>query len=119
MQFGEIIKYLREEQNFTQTEVARACKVSTQCISALEMGTRNPTGSTVAALAQFFGCSADYLLGLEDDFGINVSAPTSPIYTAAEQQIIEQYRTLPEKLKKLVREQLDALTSPNEFKLKY
>lgn len=69
MSFGTILRELREEHSLNQKQLADACKLSTQCISALETGTRNPTGSTIKVLAQFFGVSADYLLGLEDDFG--------------------------------------------------
>ena len=65
MAFSEVLKYLREEREITQKELANKCNLSPQCICALEQGTRNPTGSTVAVLAAFFGVSADYLLDLE------------------------------------------------------
>lgn len=72
MKFKDRLKELRYENSLTQKDIADGCKLSTQCISQLELGTRNPTGSTLEALADFFEVSTDYLLGREDDFG-NIS----------------------------------------------
>lgn len=115
MSFAETLKYLREENQITQKELANQCKLSPQCICNLEQGLRNPTGSTVAVLAQFFGVSADYLLGLEDDFGVRTAAPIGDTYSSEERKIIEQYRSLPKQLKKLVRDQLEVYCAPNEL----
>ena len=69
MGFAERLKYLREEKGVTQKEVAKSCDITTTCICNLENGLRNPTGSTIIALSDFFGVSADYLLGRTDDLG--------------------------------------------------
>lgn len=63
MEFKNILKELRLERSLTQKEVAQNCDLSPQCISQLEMGTRNPTGSTLELLADYFDCSIDYLMG--------------------------------------------------------
>ena len=68
MAFKDILKFLREENALTQKELASACDLSHQCISQLENGTRNPTGSTLLALADFFECSVDHLLDRKKDF---------------------------------------------------
>ena len=70
MNFCETLKYLRAEKGVTQKEVEKACNLTPTCICSLEQGTRNPTGSTIRTLAVYFGVSADYLLGLEDDYGV-------------------------------------------------
>ncbi len=67
MNFPKRLRDLREERGYTQTFVAQNCDVSIQCISSLEAGNRNPTGSTLVALAEFFDVSIDYLMGLEAD----------------------------------------------------
>lgn len=85
MQFSEILKDLREEKGYTQKEIAGACNLSVQCISALEQGTRNPTGSTILALANFFSISADYLLGRTDELG-SVLMPSSPALVLADDE---------------------------------
>lgn len=97
MEFKDILKNLRYESALTQKDIAKECKLSPQCISQLEMGIRNPTGSTLVALANYFDCSTDYLLGRKDDLG----APASPVQkydldsnqlTTKEQKIIDIIR---------------------------
>ena len=103
MTFAEILKYLREEREITQKELAAACKLSPQCICNLEQGVRNPTGSTVAVLATFFGVSADYLLGLENDFGAPIAAPMgASSYSSEERELVKKYRQLSPDLKQML-----------------
>lgn len=93
MGFKEILKSLRIENSLSQKEVAEESNLSPQCISQLEMGTRNPTGSTLIALADCFDCSTDYLLGREDDFGnITVYQESGLTLSKSEQKIIEILR---------------------------
>lgn len=94
MAFSDALKYLREEKEITQKELAKACNLSPQCICNLEQGTRNPTGSTVAVLASFFGVSADYLLGLENEYGAKVAAPMGEKLTASERELLADFRAL-------------------------
>ena len=96
MSFPQILKELRTEKGLTRTVVAKECNVSTQCISALEMGKRNPAGSTLSALADFFQCSTDYLLGREDDFGnIVIQTNGSPQLTDPERTLLTAFKRLP------------------------
>jgi transcriptional regulator with XRE-family HTH domain len=116
MSFCELLKYLRTEKGVTQKEVAQACDITPTCICQLESGVRNPTGSTIKALASYFGCSADYLLGLEDDFGAKtvhsdggsamsvVSTATGERLTQDERDLIEYYRALNDSCKKLIKQ---------------
>ena len=66
------IKELRLERNLTQSEVAKAIGTSQRNIGRWENGENEPAAVYVKALAEFFGVRADYLLGLEDDFGVRV-----------------------------------------------
>ena len=98
MEFKEILKNLRLDLALKQKEVAEACQLSPQCISQLESGERNPTGSTLVALANFFEVSTDYLLGREDDFG-NVTVVDSPTHLPREEQnLLTNFRKLPSDL---------------------
>lgn len=92
MTFAETLKDLREEQGITQTLLAAYCKVSTQCISALEKGTRNPTGTTLVSLANYFNVSIDYLMGRTDDLGATI--PTAQDLSRDEQEVLELYAAL-------------------------
>lgn len=106
---------LLQEKSITQKELAKACNLSTQCVSALITGRNSPTGSTVAVLAKFFDVSADYLLGLEDDFGARTAAPMSDGLSSEERRLLNQYRSLPDKIKKTIREQIEVYSEPNEL----
>lgn len=66
--FKNTLKDLRLEKGIKQKDVAKNCDISPQCVSQLELGTRNPTGTTLVALANFFNCSIDYLMGRSDDY---------------------------------------------------
>lgn len=98
MGFIETLKYLREEQGITQKELAKGCNLSAQCISALEIGRNLPTSLTLIAIAKYFDVSVDYLLGLENDYGVKLAAPTAaPIgekLTASERELLSNFRKL-------------------------
>ena len=91
MSFCEVVKNLRDEKGVTQREVARACGFTPTCICQLESGVRNPTGSTIKALADYFQVSADYLLERTDDFGsiIPKHSPTASALSDEERQLLE------------------------------
>ena len=100
MQFKDILKMLREERNLTQKEVATGCDISATCVCQLETGQRNPTGSTLYTLADFFEVSTDYLLGRTDELGnIAFTAPTLP---AREQQLLADFRSLAPALQEML-----------------
>ena len=64
--FAERLKELREEKNLTQYELSKKVNISTACINRWEKNLRVPNIDSIIILCQFFGCSADYLIGLED-----------------------------------------------------
>ena len=95
MLFKDILKYLREDKGVSQKTLADTCKISPTCICQLETGQRNPTGSTLIALADFFECSIDYLVGRSDDFG-NITLNTSaPALSQEENNLLTDFRSLP------------------------
>lgn len=105
MQLKEIKAYLKKN-NITYVELSEK--------SGLPLGTlknifakcsTNPRIDTIQAIEK--------ALGLNDS--VNVENQSVTQYTAEEKDIIEKYRTLPEKLKKLVRDQLEIYSSPNEI----
>lgn len=92
--FSSILNGLLEERNISQKELAKACGISPQCVSALITERNKPTGTTIIALAQFFGVSADYLLGLENDYGAKLAAPMGDSLTEKERAMLEAFRHL-------------------------
>ena len=109
MAFSEILKELRLAKGLTQTEVAKGCKVSMQCISSLEMGTRNPTGTTLTALADYFQVSTDYLLGRTDDLGMVSFQSGEASLSAEERELLRRFRALSERSRKVVADMVAAM----------
>lgn len=60
------LKKLREEQGLSQEGLGLRLNVSQSTVSAYEVGERTPDLETLIAIAQFFGVSLDYLVGLSD-----------------------------------------------------
>lgn len=63
--FGERIKALRLRENMTQAQLAEKLRLTKSVISAYETGSRLPSYDVLIHIAQIFGVSTDYLLGLE------------------------------------------------------
>lgn len=70
--FRKRMKELRESHNLTQQALAEAINVGKSAIALYETEKRQPDPATLKKLAQFFGCSIDYLLGLSDDYHGNI-----------------------------------------------
>ena len=60
------LRDLREEKGVGQVELAQALGVSKGIISLWENGLREPKMSALIAMAEYFGISIDYLVGLKD-----------------------------------------------------
>lgn len=60
------IKFLREDSDLSQREVAQALRCSQQAYSNYELGLRAIPSDVLIQLAQFYHTSTDYLLGLTD-----------------------------------------------------
>ena len=105
------IKELRLERNLTQSEVAKAIGTSQRNIGRWENGENEPAAVYVKALAEFFGVRADYLLGLEDDFGVRVDDKEKKPDTlsAEERRLVEGYREINAAGKKLVMQTVETL----------
>lgn len=63
--FGERLKELRREKGIVQVELAKSLNVSKGIISLWENNEREPTMSSLIAIATYFKVSIDYLVGLE------------------------------------------------------
>ncbi len=64
--FAERLHELREERHLSKIELAKELNISDACISRWENGLRIPNIDSILLLCQYFGCSADYLIGLSD-----------------------------------------------------
>lgn len=67
MTFGERLRYLREERELRQKDVAASMNISTRMIGYYESDEHFPSDAQmVISLAKFFGVSLDYLFGISD-----------------------------------------------------
>lgn len=73
MRFQERIVEAIQESGYTQKTIARMLNISEGNISNWKKGTNMPSIDILYKLCLILNKSADYLLGLEDDFGNKVS----------------------------------------------
>jgi len=66
LKIGEKIKELRKAQDITQEKLAAYLNISYQAVSKWENGTALPDITLIPGIANFFGVSADELLGMKD-----------------------------------------------------
>lgn len=66
MDFGKIMKKLREERGLKQIELANATGISKSSISMYENGNRTPELETFELLADFYNVDMNYLKGKSD-----------------------------------------------------
>ncbi len=64
--FPERLRQLRASRGLSQPQLAEAVKLGQSSISRWEMGEVEPILSGIRKLAEFFGCTTDYLCGLTE-----------------------------------------------------
>ncbi len=60
------IKSLREDRDLRQIDVANATGIDQRTLSNYETGKTYPDAPSIIRLAEFFGVTCDYLLGVAD-----------------------------------------------------
>ncbi|MDE5721972.1 MAG: helix-turn-helix domain-containing protein [Clostridia bacterium] len=91
------LKSMRTEHNLSQKALAQKIGSSQKAVDYWEKGSSEPTARFIIALSDCFGCSADYLLGREDDYGnINIDSDLSE----EEKSLLNLYRSFGEGEKK-------------------
>jgi len=63
---GSRIAELRESRNMTQLSLSLKIGLTQESISAIETGKTTPKLITLMHIADFFGCSLDYIIGKTD-----------------------------------------------------
>ena len=66
--FATRLKELRIERNLKLKDVSSAVNLSIRAISNYEQGIREPSLEILKLLCIFFDVSADYLIGLSDNY---------------------------------------------------
>ncbi len=60
------IRELREDRDLRQIDVTNAVGIDQKTLSNYETGKTNPDAYAIVALAEFFGVTCDYLLGVTE-----------------------------------------------------
>lgn len=118
--FGIILKELLIINGISQSELAKKIGYTQRAVSKWINSQSEPTETAIRKCAEFFEVSADYLLGLEDNFGDGVNKQGISCFSAEELNIIENYRQLNQSGKKLVKTVIDthiATMAENKSKL--
>lgn len=117
MKLGDLIKDLRLNKEFSQQEVADKVGISRSVLSQYENNIVEPTAYVVKKFAIFFDVTSDYLLGIEDDFGARATMSQSDVerYSEEEKDLIKKYRSLDKRIKKIIRDQLEVYSEPEEL----
>ena len=66
MSFGTILKKFRQDNNWTQDELAKKINTSRSNIANYENDKNMPSVDILEKLSKLFNCSIDYLLGKSD-----------------------------------------------------
>ena len=98
MKFAENLRFLRKSKNITQKELAEQLSVDKRQISKLETQYNESNIDMLIKLANFFGCSVDYLLGRDQEDGAFVMDGLSNSLSDIEQHLISVCRTLNKRL---------------------
>ena len=61
------IRDLREDNDFTQKEIAKMLNCSQQAYSKYELGQRDIPTEILISLARFYNTTTDYILGLSNE----------------------------------------------------
>lgn len=78
MEIGNTIRGLRQQRpGLSQKKLALELGYAQSTICDWENGAIEPSASAVKKLAVYFDVTADYLLGLEDEFGNKLSCDTN------------------------------------------
>ena len=73
---AERIKHLREQDSMTQADLARRLNITRSSVNAWEMGISVPSTQCIVELANLFGVSTDFLLGVDSSSSVNLSGLT-------------------------------------------
>ena len=90
------IKYLREKNNLTQSELARKLNVTRSSVNAWEMGVSVPSTALIVDVAKLFHVSSDYLLGINESSTLDISL-LSDKETMIVYELVQYFKSLKQK----------------------
>lgn len=89
---GDRLKELRKKRGLTQSKLGEILGVTKASICCYEKGTRTPTIENLIDLMEFFGVSADYLIGSDVIVTIKNHKKRTALMTKEEVKFIQLLR---------------------------
>lgn len=68
LSFGDKVRNLREDADLNQTQLGKMLNMTQRKISYIECGKYEPSIDDIVAICNFFEISANYLLGVSDEY---------------------------------------------------
>lgn len=87
--FGTILKQLRKSHSLTQTQLGSQVGLSKAVVSKYENGMGYPSFDVLVMIADFFGVTTDFLLGVDKSKTIDVSTLTDTQIDAIRRLVAE------------------------------
>lgn len=113
------VKELREQRHISQITLAVRIGCSQNMISKIEKGESDPKGNVLVKLADFFGVSADYLLGLSEKKYDMENSTRLIRGLGLQQEYVEKYEKLSDKGKETVNILIDRILEMEEYSTRY
>lgn len=104
--FSRRLIELRQERKIPQAALGKILQIPRSTISGYETEGKEPDYNTLSQMADFFGVSADYLLGRSDE-----RRPCDIVFHKNAGDFKKNYEALPKELRDVVTETLDAFYS--------
>lgn len=105
------LKELRTDRKITQKELSSILGVSPALIGFYENEINHPAPNMLIKIADFFGCSVDYLLGREDDFGVIHSGNDGAKLRPDEERLLANFNNLIPPMQSYVLDMVEALNA--------
>jgi transcriptional regulator with XRE-family HTH domain len=67
------IRYLREKNNLTQTDLANRLRISRSAVNAWEMSLSSPSINNIIEMSKVFHVTTDYLLSTAERLMVDIS----------------------------------------------
>ena len=109
MNFGDILKKIRQDNNLTQEELAKKIDTSRSNIANYENNKNMPSIEILDKLSKLFNCSTDYLLGKSD-----VRNPEKVNINDTDVAFASGVKALNETNKMIIKNTLEALLAKQE-----
>lgn len=73
LNIADRIRYLREKNDMTQTDLANKLGISRSAVNSWEMSLSSPSITNIIEMSQIFNVTADYILSTSNNLLVDIS----------------------------------------------